>query len=85
MEVIILLKTNLPVILLRGIVLLPHNEIRLEFDNEISKNIIELSELFHDNRILLVCDNSDNNKSLVEKTIDERNKFIFQLKEEAKK
>ena len=51
------MKKNLPVILLRGIVLLPHNEIRLEFDNEISKNIIELSELFHNNRLLIVCDN----------------------------
>jgi len=39
-------------------VLLPYNEIRLEFDNEISKNIIELSELFHDNKLLLVCDNN---------------------------
>ena len=38
--------------------LLPYNEIRLEFDNEISKNIIELSELFHDNKLLLVCDNN---------------------------
>ena len=54
MEVIILLKTNLPVILLRGIILLPNNEIRLEFDNDLSKNIIDVSELFHDNMILVI-------------------------------
>jgi len=49
-----LLKTNLPVILLRGIILLPNNEIRLEFDNDLSKNIIDVAELFHDNMILVV-------------------------------
>lgn len=47
-------KTNLPVIVLRGIILLPNNEIRLEFDNDESKNIIDVSELFHDNNILVV-------------------------------
>ncbi len=48
------MKTNLPVVVLRGIVLLPNNEIRLEFENGGSKNIIDTSELFHDNKILLV-------------------------------
>jgi len=49
-----LIKTNLPVILLRGLILLPNNEIRLEFDNDLSKNIIDVSELFHDNMLLVV-------------------------------
>jgi len=49
-----LIKTNLPVILLRGIVLLPNNEIRLEFDSETNKNIIDVAELFHENNILVV-------------------------------
>ncbi len=49
-----MIKTNLPVILLRGIVLLPNNDIRLEFDNESNKNIIDVAELFHDNNILVV-------------------------------
>ena len=49
-----MIKTNLPVILLRGIILLPNNEIRLEFDNDLSKNIIDVSELFHDNMLLVV-------------------------------
>jgi len=52
-----LIKTDLPVILLRGIVLLPNNDIRLEFDNDISKNIIDIAELFHDNNILVVSQN----------------------------
>lgn len=50
----LLIKTNLPVIILRGIVLLPNNDIRLEFDTDDSKNIIDISELFHDNNILVV-------------------------------
>lgn len=53
-----MVKADLPVILLKGIVLLPNNELRLEFDNEESKNIIDLAELFHDNHILVVS--SDN-------------------------
>ena len=56
-EVFRLVKTDLPVILLKGIVLLPNNELRLEFDNSESKNIIDLSELFHDNHILVVSSN----------------------------
>ncbi len=47
------MKTNLPVILLRGLVLLPYNEIRLEFDNDESKNIIDVAALFHDNYLLV--------------------------------
>lgn len=49
-----MIKTNLPVILLKGIVLLPNNELRLEIDGSISKNIIDVAELFHDNNILVV-------------------------------
>lgn len=49
-----MIKTDLPVILLRGIILLPNNDIRLEFDSDTSKSIIDVSELFHDNNILVV-------------------------------
>jgi len=48
------MKKNLPVILLKGIILLPYNDIRLEFDNDISKTIIDSAELFHDNKVLVV-------------------------------
>ena len=49
-----MIKTDLPVIILKGIILLPNNEIRLEFSNEDSKNIIDVSEMFHENEILVV-------------------------------
>lgn len=49
-----MIKTDLPVIILKGIVLLPNNDIRLEFENDLSKNIIDVSELFHDNKILVI-------------------------------
>lgn len=49
-----MIKTDLPVILLKGILLLPNNDIRLEFSNDDSKNIIDVSELFHDGEILVV-------------------------------
>lgn len=48
------MKTNLPVIILKGIVLLPNNEIKLEIDNDLSKNIIDISEMFHSNKILVI-------------------------------
>lgn len=48
------MKTDLPAILLRGIVLLPNNDIRLEFDHDVSHNIIDVAEMFHENKILVV-------------------------------
>ncbi len=48
------MKSNLPVIVLKGIVLLPNNDIRLEFENDGSKTIIDTAELFHNNNVLLV-------------------------------
>lgn len=58
------MKTNLPVIVLNGIVLLPNNEIRLEFENDLSKNVIESADLFHDNKVLItgVIKNADSIK-----------------------
>lgn len=49
-----MIKTNLPVIILKGIVLLPNNDIRLEFNSNDNKNIIDVAELFHDNELLVV-------------------------------
>jgi ATP-dependent Lon protease len=47
-------NTVLPIILLKKIVLLPCNELRLEFDNETSKNIIGLSSREYNNNVLVV-------------------------------
>lgn len=49
---------DLPVILLRGLVLFPHNEIRLEFDNDISHNVLTQAEL-KDNNVLIVNQATD--------------------------
>lgn len=49
---------NLPVLLLKGLILLPNNEIRLEFDSDISKTIIDVAEIFHNNHILVVSQNN---------------------------
>ena len=48
------MKLNLPVILLKGTVLMPFNEIKLEFEDETSKSIIDESELFHNNKLFVV-------------------------------
>lgn len=52
------MKKNLPVILLKGSVLLPNHEIRLEFENEESKSILEVAEMFHDRQLLVVTSNN---------------------------
>ena len=59
------MKINLPVLILRGIVLLPNNDIRLEFDNSTSKNIIDVSEMFHDSNLLVIS-----NPDLIEEEPD---------------
>ena len=48
------MKLNLPVVLLKGLVILPNNDLRLEFENDESRNIIDLSTMFHDNQLLIV-------------------------------
>ncbi len=56
-------KYNLPVIILNGIVLLPHNTLKLEFDSKnLNNNVIDMSLLFHDNYILVVCEYKENTK-----------------------
>jgi len=56
------MKTDLPVLILKEIILLPNNEMQIEFNNDNSKNIIDLSELLHDNKIFIA---SLNNKDEV--------------------
>ena len=51
------MKFNLPVIVLKGTIILPEAEIKLEFEDEVSKSIIEESELFHDKNLLIVTQN----------------------------
>ncbi len=48
------MKTNLPVIVLKGIILLPYNDIRFEVDTKATSNLMDIVEMFHDNKILVV-------------------------------
>ena len=63
-----MVKTNLPVILLRGAVLLPYCEFRLEINNDIDKKILELSLNNHDSHVLIVSPSNP-----IEVNIDKNN------------
>ena len=60
------MMNNLPVILLRGLVLLPFNDLKLEFENDDSRNVIDNALIFHDGKILVVTqdDASDINPNI---------------------
>lgn len=47
-------QTNLPILYLRDVVLLPFNDIRLEFSNDIDKKILNIAESNYDGYILLI-------------------------------
>ena len=53
------MKSNLPVLLLRNMVLFPFNEIRIEFDTEQDKKLLYLAESCYDNNILIVNPNDN--------------------------
>ena len=50
-----MIKSNLPVILLKNLVLLPHQEVRVEIKSSVSKKVTEISKEFHDSEVLVVC------------------------------
>lgn len=58
------MKTELPVIVLKGVVLLPHSEIRLELTNDIDRRILDLAEENHDDQLLIVCPNNQLEKEV---------------------
>jgi len=49
-----MVETNLPILFLRDVVLLPYNELRIEISKDYEKKILEISERRHDNHILFV-------------------------------
>ncbi len=53
-----MIKTKLPVIVLRNIILLPHGEIKLEISDDLDKYIINKSIDEHDKYILLIFTNT---------------------------
>ena len=50
-----MIKSNLPVILLKNLVLLPNQEVRVEIKSSVSKKVTEISKLYHDSEVLVVC------------------------------
>ena len=49
-----MVETNLPILYLREEVLLPFNELRLEFTLDKDKEILDIAEKYHNNHLLLV-------------------------------
>ena len=49
-----MVETNLPIILLKNVILFPYNEIRVEFTKSKEKLVLENSEKYNDNHILLI-------------------------------
>jgi len=49
-----MVETNLPIIFLKEHILLPYNELRLEFVSENDKLVLNTSELCHDSHVLLI-------------------------------
>ncbi len=55
-----MLKTNLPVLIVRNIVLFPYTECKFEFEDINDKKVISLSENYYDGHLLVVSVNDDN-------------------------
>ncbi len=49
-----MIKSNLPVILLKNLVLFPYQEVRVEIKSQVSKKVTEISKLYHDSEVLIV-------------------------------
>ena len=54
-----MIKSNLPVILLKGLVVLPLSDARVELNNNITKKIVELSKINHGDDVLVVTPVND--------------------------
>ena len=49
-----MMKSNLPVLLIRNMVLFPHSEMRLEFESDNDKKLLSLAESYYNSNILVV-------------------------------
>lgn len=52
-------NNNLPVILLKGLVLLPFEDARIELNNDITKKVLDISRLYHSSEVLIVTPIND--------------------------
>ena len=48
------LKNSLPVLLLKNLLILPHQEVKLELTNELSKKVVLLSSLENKNELIVL-------------------------------
>lgn len=55
-----MLKTNLPVLIVRNIVLFPYTECKFEFDKNSDKKIISLAENYFDGHLLVIVAENEN-------------------------
>lgn len=49
------MKSTLPIILLNNLILLPHQEVRIELSNPISLNAVSLATKNYDDHVLVIC------------------------------
>ena len=49
------MNNNLPVMLLKGLVLIPNQEVKLDINNKISKKIVMISSKNYNDELLIVC------------------------------
>ena len=49
------MNNYLPVMLLKGFVILPNQEVKIELNNSISEKVVELSKKHHNGHLLVVC------------------------------
>ncbi len=50
-----MINSNLPVILLKNLVLFPYQEVRVEIKSDVSKRVTEIAKLYHNGEVLIVC------------------------------
>ena len=49
------MNNNLPVMLLKGLILIPNQEVKLDINNKISKKIVMISSKNYNDELLIVC------------------------------
>ena len=49
------MKNVLPVILLKNLLILPYQEVKIELNNEISRKTLELSSKSYNDEVLVIC------------------------------
>lgn len=57
-------KTKLPVLVLKNIILFPHNEIRIELENDKDKELASLADSYYNKHILIINPNDELEESI---------------------